>query len=230
LQVSLEESRARLNEGLKFVQQAWLQPRLSFHSRFHHADDLTVIPRPVQQPHPPIKVAANTADTFRDMGAMGHRLLVAALANPPSILEERLASYREAAAGANVAIPDDRISYTMFVFAGAYAATVRSLMEPSLKNYWRAGSDNLEPEGTHPSKSNASPSCAIVLATPAMRKARRLRRSESPLDASICWASLRSVSVWRASSVTTRSADALPPAEIIKSMRLFAEKVMAQFA
>lgn len=42
-------------EGLQLMKAAWSdQPRVTFHGRFRHVDDLPIQPKPVQRPHPPI--------------------------------------------------------------------------------------------------------------------------------------------------------------------------------
>jgi alkanesulfonate monooxygenase SsuD/methylene tetrahydromethanopterin reductase-like flavin-dependent oxidoreductase (luciferase family) len=42
-------------EGLDLMKAAWSeQPRVTFHGRFRQVDDLPIVPKPVQRPHPPI--------------------------------------------------------------------------------------------------------------------------------------------------------------------------------
>jgi alkanesulfonate monooxygenase SsuD/methylene tetrahydromethanopterin reductase-like flavin-dependent oxidoreductase (luciferase family) len=42
-------------EGLELMKAAWSdQPRVTFHGRFRHVDNLPIQPKPVQRPHPPI--------------------------------------------------------------------------------------------------------------------------------------------------------------------------------
>jgi alkanesulfonate monooxygenase SsuD/methylene tetrahydromethanopterin reductase-like flavin-dependent oxidoreductase (luciferase family) len=36
----------------------------SFDGKYFQARELTVVPRPVQTPHPPVRIAANSPDTF----------------------------------------------------------------------------------------------------------------------------------------------------------------------
>lgn len=57
------ERIARLEEALRLLKVLWTEERPVFEGRFYRADR-PVIPRPIQQPHPPILV-----------GGRGHRLL-----------------------------------------------------------------------------------------------------------------------------------------------------------
>ena len=51
------ERGARMEEALQILRLVWSTERATFTGRFNQFDDLTVHPRPVQSPHPPIWVA-----------------------------------------------------------------------------------------------------------------------------------------------------------------------------
>ena len=59
-----EESRERFEEALDFILQAWTKDSFSYEGKHFRAHDLSVVPRPVQSPHPPVRIAANSPDTF----------------------------------------------------------------------------------------------------------------------------------------------------------------------
>jgi len=59
-----EESRARFEEALDFILKAWNSEVFSFDGKYFQARDLSIVPRPVQSPHPPVRAAANSPDTF----------------------------------------------------------------------------------------------------------------------------------------------------------------------
>lgn len=47
-------------EGLELMKAAWSdEPRITFHGRFRDVEDLPIVPKPVQRPHPPIWFGAN---------------------------------------------------------------------------------------------------------------------------------------------------------------------------
>ena len=83
--IPYNESRERFQESLEIILKAWTNERFSHTGTYFSCDDLTVIPRPYQKPHPPIWVAATTQDTFPLVGRMGfsagHR--TAWLRHPP---------------------------------------------------------------------------------------------------------------------------------------------------
>src|SRR3990170_3634547 len=48
------ESRERFEETVEVMRRAWTEERVSFRGRFFTLDDVRVIPKPVQTPHPPL--------------------------------------------------------------------------------------------------------------------------------------------------------------------------------
>ena len=94
--VPYTESRDRFFETLEVLKRAWTQPRFSFHGQFHHFDDAIAVPRPYQTPHPPIRIAGASEDTFPVLGALGYPLFVAVRSGTLSGLAPDLRAYREA--------------------------------------------------------------------------------------------------------------------------------------
>jgi hypothetical protein len=56
-------SRARVAEAIALIKLAWTQERVHFQGKYWQADNLPVLSQPVQQPHPPLLLAANSNDT-----------------------------------------------------------------------------------------------------------------------------------------------------------------------
>jgi alkanesulfonate monooxygenase SsuD/methylene tetrahydromethanopterin reductase-like flavin-dependent oxidoreductase (luciferase family) len=61
LGVPIDESRARFREAIDVITRAWTEETLTYHGQFTHVDDLWVIPKPLQQPHPPLYIAVSTS-------------------------------------------------------------------------------------------------------------------------------------------------------------------------
>ena len=70
------ESRERFQENLDIILKAWTEERFSYQGEHYTLTDLRVVPRPYQKPHPPIRVAATTQDTFPLMGKAGYPIIV----------------------------------------------------------------------------------------------------------------------------------------------------------
>jgi alkanesulfonate monooxygenase SsuD/methylene tetrahydromethanopterin reductase-like flavin-dependent oxidoreductase (luciferase family) len=93
--VSLDESRARFDEGVEQVRLLLEQDVVSYQGRFHSFRDVTSLPRPTQKPRPPFYVAATaTKESFERAGAAGHRVMAIPMAG--GAMAELINTYRDA--------------------------------------------------------------------------------------------------------------------------------------
>jgi alkanesulfonate monooxygenase SsuD/methylene tetrahydromethanopterin reductase-like flavin-dependent oxidoreductase (luciferase family) len=74
--VPLDETAARFREAVEVVLAAWRHERLTFHGKYWHFDDVEVLPKPAQQPHPPTWMAATSPDAVSWAASMGHAILM----------------------------------------------------------------------------------------------------------------------------------------------------------
>ncbi len=95
--VDYSESRGRFYEALDIIMKAWKEEEFSYEGEFYSYHNVTVVPKPYQKPHPVIRVAAESADTFSKVGSLGQAIFVHAN-NPDPLpqLKERLALYKKA--------------------------------------------------------------------------------------------------------------------------------------
>ena len=98
--VPYEESRERFAETLEIVKRAWTNVRFSFSGKYFAYDKVAVVPKPMQKPTPPIRIAATSIDTYAAIGALGHPIFVAARLGTLSELAPLVRGYREAYAAA----------------------------------------------------------------------------------------------------------------------------------
>ncbi|MFQ6031259.1 MAG: LLM class flavin-dependent oxidoreductase, partial [Dehalococcoidia bacterium] len=74
--VPFEESRGRFEEFLEVIVQAWTSESFSFDGEYYSCQDLIVEPKPLQKPHPPIRVGITSADSFPIIGRMGFPIFI----------------------------------------------------------------------------------------------------------------------------------------------------------
>jgi alkanesulfonate monooxygenase SsuD/methylene tetrahydromethanopterin reductase-like flavin-dependent oxidoreductase (luciferase family) len=136
--VPREESRARFEEALMLIKQAWTQETCSFDGKFFQVPPTAVVPKPLQKPHPPIRIAANSPETAVFAGEQGYSVFVASPINPGAKLPEQVELYRQAlrAVGHPKNREDVAIAFPVYVADGA--AQVRHEVEASFLNYFRA--------------------------------------------------------------------------------------------
>ncbi len=74
--VPVEESGTRFHEAVRIVEAAWAGDRLDWHGRHWHFDGVEVLPKPLQQPHPPIWLAAGSEGSIRWSAKNGYSILL----------------------------------------------------------------------------------------------------------------------------------------------------------
>src|SRR6266536_2004349 len=75
------ESRTRFDEELLLVRKLLSEERVTWHGQHHHiAEPITIYPRPLRQPHPPIYVACFSEPTMRMAAENGFNIIFAPFA------------------------------------------------------------------------------------------------------------------------------------------------------
>ena len=146
-----EESRGRFNEALDFIIAAWTNETFSFAGRYFQARDLALVPRPVQTPHPPVRIAANSPDTFPLAAERRLPLFASPLINPPDKLKAGLAVYRDS-------LPtgyhgDTALAFPLHVAASREAA--RQQCEPGLMRFLHVAIEAALPQAQDPANIEA---------------------------------------------------------------------------
>ena len=90
------QSQARFREALEIIRWAWKGEPFSYEGEFYKVDNATVAPRPYQVPHPPIRMAATSDETFPAAGRMGLPIFIGLRATEIPDLQAQLAPYRQA--------------------------------------------------------------------------------------------------------------------------------------
>lgn len=96
LGVPYGESQERFEEALEIIRKAWTGERFSHHGRFFRFDDVLVGPRPYQRPHPPLRMAANSKETFPVVARLGLPLFVGLRDLDIPELRQHVSAYRGA--------------------------------------------------------------------------------------------------------------------------------------
>jgi alkanesulfonate monooxygenase SsuD/methylene tetrahydromethanopterin reductase-like flavin-dependent oxidoreductase (luciferase family) len=131
--VPYAESRERFAEVLDIVRKAWTQEKVSYQGKYHQFEEVAVVPKPFQQPTPPIRVAATSADTFVSIGRQGLPIFVAVRYETAAEIAPHIAAYRSAVGDAD--------GGGVFLRVPAYIAPsdaqARDEAEPSLIHFYR---------------------------------------------------------------------------------------------
>ena len=99
-EVNPEDTKAQWEEAVSIIPRMWTEDPFAHEGRFFNIPARSVIPKPVQKPHPPMWVACSQPDSFRAAGEMGLGVLCFNLAGYGQ-MKERVDMYREGLKHAN---------------------------------------------------------------------------------------------------------------------------------
>jgi len=229
--IPYSESRDRFFEALEIIKTAWTEERFSYDGKYFSYEDVCLVPKPYQSPHPPLRMAATTPDSFPVAGRMGMPLFIGLRVADMTHVAEQVKSYKQAWLDA-----DHEGEISVFLRAPVYVAETKdeALEEPEesfMRQFRRLGD-----------------SFAISVGkagTPG--EAETLRRSQHL--GSITWGNVRreKVAVGTPEMVIDRiremqeklqlsgvvaefnAGGMIPPERISSSLRLFCEKVIPEF-
>ncbi len=94
--VPYAESQACFLESLQVILKAWQGEPFSYQGEFYRFENAVVSPRPYQLPHPPIRMAATTEETFPLVGRMGLSIFVGLRDMDIAELRTHVRAYRQA--------------------------------------------------------------------------------------------------------------------------------------
>lgn len=132
--VPMAESRERMAESLAYLRLAFSGERFSFGGRFFPAEDLCLVPKPVQQPGPPVTVAVNSPDTAVLAAREGYPIVIALHINPLPKARELVCLYEDARREAGHP-PHAGISLLLPLFVGETEAAARRAMDPAIGRF-----------------------------------------------------------------------------------------------
>lgn len=135
--VSRDESRERFEESLEIIRQAWTTESFSYNGKYFQLPDTAVVPKPLQRPHPPLRIAANSPETAAFAGANGYDVLVASPINPMPGFFGHVERYRAALAQAGHPPAQRDVAALFFTHSSESVARTRAEFEPSMMHYFR---------------------------------------------------------------------------------------------
>jgi alkanesulfonate monooxygenase SsuD/methylene tetrahydromethanopterin reductase-like flavin-dependent oxidoreductase (luciferase family) len=132
-----DEATPRMVEGTEIIRRAWSDEPVSFRGEFFSYDNVCVLPKPLQRPHPPIWVGATrTEETFRWAGEKGFHLMTIPFVHPSmEALHGLVEIYRGALSGAGHDSATRQILGKFHIYlADSLAQGIREA-SPYMKNY-----------------------------------------------------------------------------------------------
>jgi alkanesulfonate monooxygenase SsuD/methylene tetrahydromethanopterin reductase-like flavin-dependent oxidoreductase (luciferase family) len=88
-------TRAMWQEALEHIVGCWTNDEYSFHGTYWSMPRRRVLPKPLQDPHPPIWGATTSLEGHRQIGRLGIGLCSFSVGLPPESFKEKVAEYRK---------------------------------------------------------------------------------------------------------------------------------------
>jgi alkanesulfonate monooxygenase SsuD/methylene tetrahydromethanopterin reductase-like flavin-dependent oxidoreductase (luciferase family) len=216
--IGYEDSVLRLREGTAIIRQGWTEGVVDFTGKLFDYKGVRLLPKPVQQPHPPFWVAASRSDdTYRWAGEQGFHLLTLPYMYEPEVLHNAIDHYWQALVQAG---HDPSTRKVLGKFHMYVADSEREAVEeagPYLHNYWQVA-DAQQPGRTAARRMQAAEQIARgnVIAGEPQRCIDLIRRWQDTLGLSVVSG--------------TFYFGGMPQAMALQNIRRFAAEVMPAFA
>jgi alkanesulfonate monooxygenase SsuD/methylene tetrahydromethanopterin reductase-like flavin-dependent oxidoreductase (luciferase family) len=220
------ESRGRFLETLDILRLAWTQERFSYEGQYFQFRDVCIMPKPYQKPHPPLRMAATTEETYPLVGRLGLPVFMALRTTSITDLERFIGGYH-AGWAASGHPGHGSVGISMPVYVAETARQAREEPEASMMHFFRSISQGLSTaDGASIQTSQARAARAqrlatltyddvlreqAVFGTPEMVTERLLELREA--------LGFTSISAWM------NPGGQIPHERVLTSMRLFTERV-----
>ena len=125
--IPLDELRERFQENLEVILKAWSEPVLNHKGRFHEYRGVEVWPRPVQEPHPTVWMAATTSlESFELSGRHGFHMMLIPFLNEVEELRLKVEAFFKARREAGHDPSTARVLGVYHAYVGESSAEARA--------------------------------------------------------------------------------------------------------
>jgi alkanesulfonate monooxygenase SsuD/methylene tetrahydromethanopterin reductase-like flavin-dependent oxidoreductase (luciferase family) len=132
--VNPKESRGRFEEAYELIMTAWSEPVWSYHGKFFELENCAIWPRPLQQPHPPVWVAARSAESIQ--WCVKRRIPIAQVYQTTSQIEDTFNYYRTLAMDSDWSAGPEQFILTRHIYVDESDERAREIAEPALRYFF----------------------------------------------------------------------------------------------
>ena len=94
--IDYEESRERFQEALDIILKAWSGETFSYEGKYNRITNARLSPLPYQKPHPKVRMASTTEDSFSRVGRLGFPIFLSMRGMDVDDLKTNLQDYHKA--------------------------------------------------------------------------------------------------------------------------------------
>ena len=136
--VPMSESRERFEESISIIRRLWTEERITYQGKFWNLEDVRLMPRVVQKPHPPVWIAAiSSEESFVYAAKHGFNLMIVPYAGKPGQLQEFVKLYRRLWAGEG----DPQVQVAQFCYVAEKREEAQAGFERICRKYLEVFAD-----------------------------------------------------------------------------------------
>lgn len=231
----IEDTKKTWDEYIRVIPQMWMNERYGYHGQFHRMPERNVLPKPWQDPHPPLWVAVTAAGTELDAADRGMGALILSIADVERNVP-RIAAYRERIRTCHPvgAFVNDRIAIANWLYCHPDAALAKQRGEELVGTFGYMAGQTVEVSEAYP----ASNYTALgLLGT--LRADPNAPGDQKPLASGLCFGDPATIAEtcrrWEAAGADQlvfmiQAREHLPQQDVLDSLRLFGREVLPQFS
>jgi natural product biosynthesis luciferase-like monooxygenase protein len=143
--VPMSESRDRFEEAIGIIRRLWTEDRVTAKGKFWQFEDVHLMPRTVQKPHPPVWIAAiSSEESFAYAAKNGFNLMIVPYAGKPGALQEFVKTYRKLWAQSGHKPGAEQIQVAQFCYVAEKSDEARRGFERICKRYLETFGDAVQ--------------------------------------------------------------------------------------
>ena len=140
--VPMSESRERFEESISIIRRLWAEERISHQGKFWNLQDVRLMPRVVQKPHPPVWIAAiSTEESFVYAAKNGFNLMIVPYAGKPGQLQEFVRMYRRVWAESGHEPGAEQVQVAQFCYVAGARVEAEAGFERICRKYLQTFAD-----------------------------------------------------------------------------------------
>lgn len=140
--VPMSESRPRFEEAIAMIRRLWVEDVVTCKGEFWTFEEVHLMPRVVQIPHPPVWIAAiSTEESFVYAAKNGFNLMIVPYAGKPGALQEFVKMYRRVWAESGHPPGAEQIQVAQFCYVAEKRAEAQAGFERICKRYLETFAD-----------------------------------------------------------------------------------------
>jgi alkanesulfonate monooxygenase SsuD/methylene tetrahydromethanopterin reductase-like flavin-dependent oxidoreductase (luciferase family) len=133
--VTRENDRQRLREAIEVILKTWGNERAGHNGEFWRFDELTLYPRPIQQPHPPIWVAGTSTEGLGWAGRQGYHIMTVGHPHPPEKVRPGVEAWKQGLIDAGHDPREKHCQFHVRTHVNESAEQARSIGMAAVKRY-----------------------------------------------------------------------------------------------